>query len=284
MKHETFTWQGFENTPIFGQKWLPEAPQAVFVIVHGMGEHSGRFMRIVNHLVPKSYAVLAYDQRGHGQTAGKRGHTPSYQHLLEDLNLFLDYDRQAFPGIPIFLYGHSMGANVVLNFALQHSGKTKLAGVVASSPWLKLAFEPPTIQVALGKLVSRLFPAFTQNTNLDATAISQDLAAVEAYRNDPLVHDKISATFFLQTYAAGQKALAEAANLTLPLLIYHGTADRLTSPEGSKQFAQKANPQHTTSQWFEGAFHELHNETETFYRPALQLLDSWLSKQMAAIQ
>ncbi|MCG3167878.1 MAG: Monoacylglycerol lipase [Bacteroidia bacterium] len=275
MKHQELKWAASDGVDIYGQCWLTDnKPKAVVCLVHGMGEHSGRYAHVANYFVDAGYAVISYDHRGHGKSGGKRGHTPSYDLLLDGVSDLLKQAEKIAPGSKKFIYGHSMGGNVVLNYALRR--KPEIAGVIASSPWLKLAFDPPKFEVALGRFVNNIFPGFTQSTKLDATTISRDKKEVEKYVNDPLVHDKISARFFVETYSAAAYALEHASEFKLPLLIFHGTEDRLTSPEGSQQFADKVKGNCTFRLW-DGYYHETHNEPEK--EEVLKYITTWLDSQ-----
>jgi acylglycerol lipase len=160
----------------------------------------------------------------------------------------------------MFLYGHSFGGNVVLNYVLRRQPQD-LAGTIASAPWLRLPFAPPKAQVIVGKIVRSLYPSLQQNTNLDATAISRLPEEVKKYQADPAIHGKITPALFFSSYEAGLWAIETAANWHTPLLLMHGTADRLTSFEGSKDFAAKAKGDVTFKAW-EGLFHEIHYEPE----------------------
>ncbi len=274
MEHRDLKWQSSDGIDIYGQCWLNDAKsKAVVCIVHGMGEHSGRYTHVAKYFVDAGYSVIAYDQRGHGKSDGKRGHTPSYDLLLDGVTDLLKQAEKIAPGVPKFIYGHSMGGNVVLNYALRR--KPEVAGIIASSPYLKLAFDPPAIKVAAGRLVNNILPGFTQSTELDATAISRDKKVVDAYLNDPLVHDKISARFFVEVHSAGLWAIEHASEMKLPLLLFHGTEDKLTSPEGSKEFADKVKENCTFRLW-DGFYHETHNEPEK--EEVLKYIVTWLDQ------
>ncbi len=264
-----------DGLTLHGQGWRPEREiRGAICLVHGHGEHVGRYAHLAAALNQAGFALLGFDLRGHGRSEGRRGHTPSYEQLMDDVGAMLARTSERFSGKPLFLYGHSMGGNLVLNYGLRR--RPQLAGVVATGPWLRLAFEPPAIQVALARMMDKIAPAFVQSSGLETAALSRDERVVAAYEQDPLVHDRVSARLFLAMYAAGLWALENAAQWQLPLLLMHGGADRLTSAEASETFAHRAGKWVTFKRW-EGWYHEVHNEPEqeTFQR---FLLD-WLLKK-----
>jgi alpha-beta hydrolase superfamily lysophospholipase len=251
-------WQNQEGIAFHLRGWAPETgTKAVVALVHGFGEHTGRYANVAQALTRAGYALIGFDLRGHGQSGGPRGHAPSYEVLMDDIAAFLRQIRPRYPRLPVFLYGHSLGGNLVLNFALRR--KAKLRGVIASSPWLRVAFEPPAWKVALARVTDRLAPGFSQAAGLESAALSHDARVVAAYDSDPLVHDRISVRLFLAARASGLWALEHAAGLRHSLLLMHGTADRDTSCEASRLFAQRAGKRATWRAW-SGWYHELHNE------------------------
>ena len=276
MKAQTFTWQQ-DGTKLFGQYWKNNAAKAIVAIVHGMGEHSSRYADfVVPQLINAGFSVIAFDQFGHGQTKGKRGHCPNYdavlnsvENLLKKSEEFLDAD------LPVFLYGHSMGGNVVSNFILRR--KSKVKGAIISSPMLKLAFDPPAWKLIAGKFMRNIYPAFQESTGLDPQAISRDKKAVEKYINDPLVHDKITVNFSLPFFEAGDYAIDHASELKIPALLIHGTADALTDYKGSQAFANNAGDI-VQINLYEGGYHELHNEPNK--DEVLQDVVNWLNKHI----
>lgn len=267
-------WKSKDGTNLFGKVWTPEGEtKAALCLVHGMGEHCERYAHVADFLNKNGIAVVSFDHRGHGKSEGKRGHSANYDALLDDVGMVLAKTSELFPNVPVFLYGHSMGGNVVLNYALRR--KPNIKGVIASAPWLRLAFEPPKFELTLAKFMINIYSSFTQSTKLDATAISRDANEVAKYKNDPLVHDLISPAFFIGAFDAGFYALEHASEMPYSLLIYHGTNDRLTSYSASKEFADKVNPQLVTWRSWEGLFHETHNEPEK--AEVLQFLLDWLN-------
>lgn len=277
MKSFESSWENKDGTKFYVQGWEPDRkPKAVVCLVHGHGEHVGRYAHVGQAFSKAGYVLVGYDVRGHGKTTGARGHVPSYDALMNDIADFLAQMKVRYPGLPLFLYGHSMGGNQVLNFALRR--KPELVGVIATDPWLKLAFDPPAIKVTLGRMMNNIYPAFTQASELETAALSRDPEIVRAYENDPLVHDKISARLFVGLYESGLWALDHAAEFPLPLLLMHGTADRLTSWQASQEFAQRAGKNVTWRAW-DGFYHEIHNEPEK--AEVLKTMTTWMDKRLS---
>ncbi|MBT3189812.1 MAG: alpha/beta hydrolase [Anaerolineae bacterium] len=249
-------------------------PKAIVCMVHGHGEHIERYEHLAAALNDANYAMIGFDHRGHGQSEGTRGHTPSYETLLDDIDAFLAEVDEYYPDLPRILYGHSMGGNIVLNYVLRR--KPDLKGVITTGSWIKLAFEPPAVQVFLGKMMNMIYPAFIQNSGLETAAISRDPEVVRAYEEDPFVHNKISARLFVGMYEAGLWSLEHAAEFPLPLLLMHGSADRLTSADASGEFAEKAGDKVKLKIW-DGFYHEIHNEPEQ--ADVFKVIIDWLDSQ-----
>jgi alpha-beta hydrolase superfamily lysophospholipase len=258
------------------RRWEPDAnARAVVALVHGHGEHIGRYENVARALTNAGYVLAGYDSRGHGKSTGRRGHIPSYDILMDDIGAFISLLGEKYSGLPLFMYGHSMGGNQVINYALRC--QPKIAGIIATGPWLKLAFEPPPIKVALGKFMNNLVPSFTQSSGLNTRGLSHDAEVVRLYDNDPLGHDKVSARLFVSMYESGFWALDHASALALPLLLMHGGADPVTSAEASRQFADKAGKNVTLRIW-DGLYHEVHNEPEQ--AEVFRVMIEWLDKHL----
>ncbi len=263
MKHYEFGWTSPAGKEIYAQGWLPEKskPKAVVLLIHGLGEHSSRYAHLAEFLCAKGIALLANDRIGHGKSKGARGHVPKYTQLLDDIVKLHSEATRKFGSIPVFLYGHSMGGGLVLNYLLRNS-KNGLQGAIATSSALELAFEPPAFKVFLGKLMRGIYPAFSQTNELNSAHISRDPEVVKAYENDPLIHDKISAETGMGMLSWGKEAIAKAHQLQTPLLIMHGTGDQITSAEGSRKFAEAAKNADVTLKLWDGLYHEMQNEPE----------------------
>ena len=236
-----------------------DQPVAILLFVHGMGEHIQRYKHVMDFYNAHNITCIGVDLRGHGNSGGHRGHTPSYEHLMDDLQLLFDEGRKIAEHLPIFYYAHSMGGNLVLNFLIRR--KPKVNGAVITGPYLKLAFDPPKWKIALGHLTAKLFPTLTQPTGLDVNAISRDKSVVEKYKTDSLVHDKITSSFFVNVHFAGPYAIEHANEIQVPVLIMHGLADKLTWSQGSSAFVANAN-KNVNLKLLPDLFHEIHNEPE----------------------
>lgn len=242
------------------RRWLPESGcRAVVCLVHGLGEHSGRYPHVGKAFNAHRLGVYAFDLRGHGHSGGRRSHTPGYKNLLDDIDLLIETARAEQPGVPLFLYGHSLGGALVINHVLRR--QPPLAGAIVSAPALRPGFEPPRWKLAVGRLAAGIWPTLRLASELDPTAISRDPDVVERYESDPLMNRSLTARLGIAAIDEGERALSEAATLSIPLLLMHGTGDRLTSPEASRRFAADAGDL-CTLRLFDGLYHELHNEPE----------------------
>lgn len=279
MRYATDSFRTTDKLNLFVRVRTPKnkAPRAVVNIVHGMFEHSGRFEEAIDYLTAAGFLCRAYDQRGHGQSEGKRGDTPSYAQLISDLERFFEMGAEAHPEIPHFLLGHSMGGCLVLNFVIRK--KPKVAGVISSAPWLSLAFQPEAWKVHLGKLVAQVWPGFAQSAEMEPSAITRDKEQIQAYQYDTLMHTSITARFFLEAMSAGSWVMKQAHRLPVPLYLYHGTSDYVTSIKSSREFA-KAAPEHLcTFEELDGMYHDIFHDLgrEEVY----QKMVDWLGKQLS---
>ena len=248
------------GTRLHRRRWLPDGqPVAAVGLVHGLGEHSGRYDHVAAALTGAGYAVFAFDLRGHGRSGGRRGDT-RFGPCIDDIDRLLADAADAVPGKPRFLYGHSLGGLLVLTYGLRRRA-TPLAGIVSSGAALRSPLREQRAKVTAARLLAPVTPWLTLPTGLDSALVSRDPAVVAAYRADPLVHDKASVAFARDAIAAGDAALAGAGSFTTPSLVLHGGADRLTLPEGSRRFAAVA-PGDCRLVVYDGLYHEIHNEPE----------------------
>ena len=269
-------WETDDGLRLAVKNWKPATePKALICLIHGLGEHSGRYHHLGVYLNEAGYAFLAFDLRGHGRSQGQRGYAPNFRALLQDISLSLKEGRKLYPGCPLFLYGHSMGGNLVLNYVLRI--QPQLAGVIVTSPFLRTAFEPPVWKVVLGRIMYSLWPNLSLANELDAKGISRDPEIVRAYKNDPLVHDRLTPRLGIDLLRSGLWALEHANEFTLPLLLMHGDADSIVSAKASSEFAVGAGKGCTLKIW-PGLYHELHNEPEK--EEVFSYLLGWLEKKI----
>lgn len=278
MKHEEFSWKQ-ADTKIYAQSWKAENPKALLCIVHGFAEHSGRYAEAAKFFTDNNISVYAIDQFGHGKTEGKRGFSPSYEETLNAVDALIKSAKRDAPLLSVFLWGHSMGGNVVLNFLLRR--KADVAGAIATAPWLRLGFEPPKFKILLAKLMRNIYPAFPEKAALDVSAISRDPEEVKKYVNDPLVHNQATAGTFFETYEAGYWAIENASKLQTPLLLLHGTGDKLISSGGSVDFNKNAPKGLVAFKQYDGFYHELHTEPKADRELVLNDMLKWLNTEIA---
>jgi alpha-beta hydrolase superfamily lysophospholipase len=279
MEHTQMEWTSPDGIKFYGQAWEPDAPpRAVVALVHGLGEHSGRYAHVAEALNRAGYALMAFDLRGHGKSTGQRGHAPSYEALMQDIDRFLGEVDRRFPGRPRFLYGHSLGGGLVLNYVLRR--RPQLAGVVATGSALRSPLEQQTFKVTMARLLSGILPTMTMHSGLSAEALSHDPQVVQAYVNDPLVHDLATPRLAVEGFAAGHWALEHAAEFPpVPLLLMHGSADAICFADGTRDFAGKVPGDCTLKIW-EGLYHEVHNEPQK--GEVLGYLVDWLNAHLPA--
>ncbi|PWV97292.1 alpha-beta hydrolase superfamily lysophospholipase [Paenibacillus cellulosilyticus] len=265
-----------DGLKLFAAEWpTSKPPVGVICLVHGMGEHHGRQDAIVRPLNEAGFTVFVYDQRGHGRSGGKRGHASSITHLTHDTEAVLAEARRRYPELPLFLYGHSMGGNVAVNYALRH--ESGLAGLVLSSPWLRLAFTPPKWKVTIGRAIGRIWPTFTQSAGLASGSLYRPGHPNPAPPRDEWSHGNITAAMFVSMTDSGEWAIREASRLHIPLLLVHGTADRITSFEASQELMEHVNRESSTFMPIEGGYHELYHDPEG--PDTMERITAWLLEQ-----
>lgn len=259
MSHFETQWQTQDGVAIFAQGWEPASPEikAVVCLVHGLGEHSSRYAHVAEAFCRAGIALFAADTRGHGRSGGKRGHFPSIEAVNKDIDQLLAQARKRYPDLPLLLYGHSLGGVLVLQYTLNR--KPDLKGVIATSAGLRTALEKQPLKIWAANVLGMLAPGLTLPSGLDVDAISHDQWVIDAYKNDELVHDRVSLGFGRIMLSVARQTLAHAAAFPLPLLLIHGKADAIAYASGSMAFAA-ACPARARLLLVDDGFHELHNE------------------------
>jgi alpha-beta hydrolase superfamily lysophospholipase len=276
VRHDEQTHQTPDGATVFRRQWLPDGDAtAVVCLVHGLGEHSGRYGYVAERLTSAGFAVCAMDLRGHGRSSGTRGDLRVDQALADIEELIADA-RLRVPDVPVVLYGHSLGALLTMTYTVRR--RPDIAAQVASAPALDTTLREQRVKFFVANTLGGLAPGVVIPSGLDANAVSRDPEVVKAYVDDPLVHDKGSFGLAKQTFAA-MDALALVREFPVPLLIIHGTDDSLTVPAASKEFTDRVAGDVTLIE-YRGLYHEPHNEPEKE-----QVLDDvleWLRPRVAA--
>ena len=269
-----YHWQAEQSSKQPGHQGA--SARGVVLIVHGLGEHAGRYDHLANALCNWGFEVCAYDQRGHGESTGLPGVLPTPTALLDDLAEVLDETRQQYPTLPLILLGHSLGGLVASRFVSLNMRKVE--ALVLSSPALDAGLG--AFQKLLLNILPNIAPNLRVANGLDATFISHDPQVVKDYLTDRLVHNKISPRLGQFIATAGPATVATANQWRTPTLLMYAGADKLVNPAGSRRFAALAaeskavKPGLVTAKCFEGYYHELFNELQP--APVFEMLKTWL--------
>jgi len=228
-----------DNLTLFSRHWHSrKSPKAIVTIIHGLGEHSGRYQELASVLNNENIDVASFDLRGHGKSDGPRGQISNYKTLLRDIGLFIKTVKSQ--KTPLFLYGHSFGGNLVINYILQEKD-TDISGVISSSPWLKLTTEPQNN--ALSNKVKTL------KSIVKPHLLTRNQEAIKKYKQDPLVHYDISIRLYAAARKSGLYALNSTDNFYLPSLLMHGQADQITSWKATWKLKAKFGSSCTFKLW-----------------------------------
>ena len=277
MKHHEGTFDGIRGATIRYQYWLPEnKPKALLLIVHGLAEHGGRYLNLINYFVPRGYAVYSFDHIGHGESSGRRVYVKRFNDFTSVLGMYIGMIRSWYPRSPLFLIGHSLGALISAVYILSD---TQCSGAVLSGPLVSVPDNISSSTVLLSRVLSTLVPT-VGIASLDPTAISRSQAVVRAYTGDPLVHcGKTTARLGSEILGAIRRVAREAPMIQLPLLVLQGGADRLVSPQGTERFFSLLGSPDKTLRVYEGLYHEIYNEPE--FKEVLADVEPWLSERLS---
>ena len=278
-QHLDGSFAGAGGLPLYYQAWLPadRQPRAVLINLHGLGDHSSLYPTIASHFPPRGIAVYAYDMRGNGRSPGQRAYLNDWQEYRDDMHAFVSQVRTWEPSVPIFVLGHSLGGLVVLEYALQSPGG--LAGVIAAAPSVGKVGVPPLL-MQLGRVMSRIWPRFSLEVGMDLSGLARDPAVVATVLADPLFHRRGTARLSTEVTAAINRVQALAVNFSLPLLILHGSDDRMVPPDGSREFFHKVRYPDRELREYPGAYHGLF--ADIGYQEMLADVEKWLTNRMPA--
>ena len=262
---------------VFYRHWRVEAPRAVVLLAHGLGEHSGRYRHVAEFLAQRGMSTLAPDHPGHGRSPGHRCHIAAFEGFYPALDALRDEIETSYPGLPCFLIGHSMGGLIAGNFLLtrQH----RFAGAAFSAAAFALPKPPGAVAVFVNRLLAALVPTLGV-LQLNAGEVSRDPQVVRRYREDPLVHGgKISAGLVVALFGAMSALEAGRAAIVLPVLVMHGDGDVMTPASGSRHFHDGVSSEDRTLRIYPGLYHEIFNEPEQ--TQVLGELGDWLEAHLS---
>ncbi|HEX6350553.1 MAG TPA: alpha/beta hydrolase [Candidatus Dormibacteraeota bacterium] len=253
--------RSLDGTHLFWRAWEVESPRATFAVIHGLGEHSGRYDRFANAMAQRRFSTFAVDLRGMGKSEGLRGHVERWSDWVQDaaalVNMVQDHPS-AGEVIPV---GHSFGGVLLLSAVLREAILTRR--FVLSSPALEPRIRVPGWKLTLGRLTSNLLPRLTMSNEVDPAAVSRDPAVVKAYRTDRLVHDKISSRLFTEWTAACAEVYRRADEIRTPLLLILGAADPLIDPAGGRRLAERiGSATEVTVREYADRYHEPFNDLD----------------------
>jgi alpha-beta hydrolase superfamily lysophospholipase len=251
---------------LIGYEWKGDRPKSVICLVHGIGEHAGRYDRTGEAFKENEIAMVGMDLRGHGLSAGKRGHTSPRERIIKDIDLLIEFTQDEYPDLPIFLYGHSMGGNIALDYRRRGKYRTVPHGYVVTSPWIILQRKIPRYLFLFSEMMATVKPDFLMNSEIkDETLGNKDI--IDKQLNHHLRHGKISVKTALEGIEIGAALLNDSLEirgegLLRPFLLMQGDADKICDPEGSRRIAQLETELCTYIEW-EGLYHEIHNGSPT---------------------
>jgi alpha-beta hydrolase superfamily lysophospholipase len=270
------TFAGVGGVSLFRQVWRPAGPaRAVLVNIHGLGDHSGLYPTLVEHFRGRGITVHAMDLRGNGRSGGQRAYVGRWEEFRGDLRRFLELVRQEEEDRPIFLLGNSLGGLIVLDYALHHP--EGLRGVIAASPPLgRLSVPAPLL--ALGRVFSRVWPRFSVRTGMDLTGLARDPVVAQTVLADPLFHRVGTARLSTEVVATIARVQAAAPRFPLPLLVVHGSADRMVPPDGSREFVARVGHPDRELREYAGAYHVLFADLD--HERVLTDVERWIEARL----
>ena len=280
LEYRNGSFAGVGDLPLFYQAWMPpdgQPKKAVLINLHGLGDHSGLYPNLASHFPARGIALYAYDMRGNGRSPGQRAYLRGWHEYRGDLHAFLASVRKWERDLPVFILGNSLGGLVVLDYALHYP--TGLSGVIAAAaPLGELGV--PSFLMALGRLMSRIWPRFSLEVGMDLSGLARDPAVVEKVLADPLFHRRGTARLSTEVTAAIQRVQARAESFSVPLLILHGSADRMVPPGGSRSFFAKVQYPDREFREYPEAYHGLFADLN--FDLVLRDVERWMEGRIPA--
>jgi alpha-beta hydrolase superfamily lysophospholipase len=275
MRHDEYAFTTAAGKTICAQAWAPDGrARAAVAHVHGLGEYAGRHRHVAERFADAGFLFAGLDLPGHGGTDAKHGHA-TMELLLDAVGGHIEETRRRSAGLPLFLYGHSLGGALALRYTLER--KPNLIGVIATSPLVRPYAAPPALKVSVAKLMRTLLPSLILNNPIELAALSRDPAVVEAARADPQYHTLVSTRFGWDLLQNMDWLASQAGQFPLPLLLMQGTGDRLVDPKASLDLAARLRGEIEVKTW-DGFYHELHNEPER--NKVIDFMIDWVNRRV----
>ena len=277
MKHQDGYFKNQENQSIYFQNWLPDDPaKAVFLIVHGLNEHSGRYDNFSNFFANEGFAVYSMDLIGHGKSDGTRSYVKDFNNYLDDIILYLEKIKQLQPGSPIFLIGHSMGGLIGALLLIDHPDQ--FAGAVLSGSVVQVPDDVSPLFISLGKIVSLVLPKLGL-LRVDLSGLSRNPAVVQAYKDDPLVNTgKFTARVSAEMNKSFDRVAVEGSQIKAPVLILHGSSDRVVNPDCSHFLYALVSSEIKKIIIYDDFYHEIYNDPG--HEQVYMDVSSWINNQL----
>lgn len=245
-----------DGTRLFWRSERPDSePRAWIGVVHGYGDHSGRYLKPIEAFVKEGFGVLAFDYRGHGKADGARGDCGEWGDYLEDMKVFFARLVEAAQGKPVFLVAHSHGALIATHFLA--TAPPQLKGVVLSAPFYALAFEPPALKLLGARLIKGLLPGLKLSNELKPEQLSRDPAWQQETKNDPLYVDTTTPRWFFECQAAQRRLTGLGPQLGVPVLMLAGTADPIAAMPAARAFFETIGARDKTYKEYGDYRHEV---------------------------
>ena len=254
------------DVKLVGYEWKGDWPKSVVCFIHGIGEHAGRYDRIGEAFKESGIALVGMDLRGHGFSSGTRGHTSPRMNILKDIDRLIEYAQREHPDIPLFLYGHSMGGNIALDYRRRGKHRTVPHGYIVTSPWIILQRKIPRYLYLFSEMISKVKPDFQMNSKIKNELLG-NVEIILKQANQHLMHGKISVKTALEGIEIANALMNNSLEIQgeeplKPLLLMQGDADKICDPEGSRKIAQLEKDRCNYIEW-EGLYHEIHNGSPT---------------------
>jgi acylglycerol lipase len=266
-------WNGIE---LYYQSWMPKHPKLILGVIHGLGEHCGRYKHFAQYFSDKGYGLYLYDQRGHGKSPGKRVHAMHLKEFVDDLQSFLKMIRREEEETKFFLLGHSFGGQIAINYLGNHS--VGLSGAILSAPNIQLAMPVHPLKKLMADTLSLILPTMSLGNDIHAEYLSHDLQIVRDYQSDKLVNHRITLRMGAEVLENLNQLMALAPKIKTPSLVLHGSADKITSPQGSREFFDRMKVADRQYKLYPDYYHEIFNEIGK--EKVFQDIEAWLQKRV----